>query len=320
MCAAGNTSISSSIPYPAYFWYDKRQVPYAQTGEKTGMKLAYTADLHGNPSLYKRLFAEAARMKADAVVIGGDLLPKTGPSGTLIEEQRQFIQRELRPALEAFHTAIPGVETFLMMGNDDFAVNMDQLEEMECDGLVKLLHLRTHPLTDSLSIAGYGCVPPTSFLIKDWERLDGERASVPVRSYQACSSAPDGIVPVDVREWFITHNTIGEDLETLARLSEPAGTVYVMHTPPFGTTLDVLRNGRHAGSRLVRRFIEECAPPLTLHGHIHESHHMTMELTDRIGGTVCINPGQSEKLLHAVIIDLSGQSFTRISSMTAKTR
>jgi len=43
-----------------------------------------------------------------------------------------------------------------------------------------------------------------------------------------------------------------------------------------------------------------------------------MELTDRIGRTVCINPGQSEKVLHAVIINLSGQNLSRISSMTAK--
>ncbi|MDD4197531.1 MAG: metallophosphoesterase [Syntrophorhabdaceae bacterium] len=282
------------------------------------LKILHAADLHGNLSHYRRLLFLAEKEKADCIVIGGDLLPGGLPLAVLAEAQRRFIINCLRPLFEKFKEVNLEKTIYLMMGNDDFAINMDRLEEMECDGLVKSLHLRTHPLTDSLSIAGYGCVPPTSFLIKDWERLDGERAAVPARSYQACSSAPDGIVPVDVREWFITHNTIGEDLETLARLSEPASTVYVMHTPPFGTTLDVLRNGRHAGSRLVRRFIEEYMPPLTLHGHIHESHHMTMELTDRIGRTVCINPGQSEKVLHAVIINLSGQNLSRISSMTAK--
>lgn len=280
------------------------------------LRILHAADLHGNLSHYRKLLFMAEEEKADCIVIGGDLLPGGWPLGVLANVQRKFIIDCLEPLFEKFRSVNLEKTIYLMMGNDDFAVNMDRMEEMECDGLVKLLHLRTHLLTNSLSIAGYGCVPPTCFLIKDWERLDGERASIPVRSYQACSSAPDGIVPVDVGEWFIAHNTIGEDLEILAKLSKPTSTVYVMHTPPFGTTLDVLRNGRHAGSRLVRSFIERYAPPLTLHGHIHESHHMTMELTDRIGGTVCINPGQSERALHAVIIDLSGQNITRISNMT----
>lgn len=283
------------------------------------LKILHAADLHGNLSHYRKLLFLAEKEKADCIVMGGDLLPRGRPLAVLVEAQKRFIIDCLRPLLEKFREVNREKTIYLMMGNDDFAVNMDLLEEMEDEGLIKLLHLRTHHLTDSLSIAGYGCVPPTSFLIKDWERLDGERAAVPARSYQAYSSARDGIVPIDVREWFISHNTIGEDLETLARLSEPASTVYVIHTPPLCTTLDVLRNGRHAGSRLVRRFIEEYTPPLTLHGHIHESHRMTKELTDRIGGTICINAGQSEKVLHAVIIDFFGQSFARIVRMTAKT-
>ena len=52
------------------------------------MNLVYAADLHGNPLFYRKLFAEAARVETAAVVIGGDLLPKTGPPGALMEEQR----------------------------------------------------------------------------------------------------------------------------------------------------------------------------------------------------------------------------------------
>jgi Icc-related predicted phosphoesterase len=276
------------------------------------LRILYAADLHGNLRHYQKLLSLSVIEKADCIVIGGDLLPKGQLLRVLIEAQKKFIIDHLRPLFEGFKGVHDEKAIYLMMGNDDLAVSMDQLEEMETEGLVKLLHFRVHHLTNSLSLSGYGCVPPTSFLIKDWERLDGGRATVPERSYQACSSTPNGIVPIDAREWFVSHNTIGEDLETLAKLSEPRSTVYVMHTPPFGTNLDVLRNGRHAGSRSVRHFIEDYTPPLTLHGHIHESHNITKELMDRIGSTVCVNAGQTEEILHAVIVDIPEYTVRRV--------
>ncbi|HAR94714.1 MAG TPA: metallophosphoesterase [Deltaproteobacteria bacterium] len=276
------------------------------------LRILYTADLHGNLRHYQKLLSLSVIEKADSIVMGGDLLPKGQLLHVHIEGQRRFITDHLRPLFESFRDIYHEKAIYLMMGNDDYAVNMNRFEEMETEGTIKLLHLRVHPLTDSLSLAGYGCVPPTSFLIKDWERLDGDRSSVPEHSYQACSSEHGRIVPIDAREWFISHNTISEDLETLARLSEPANTIYVMHTPPLGTKLDVLRSGRHAGSRSVRHFIEERRPPLTLHGHVHESHNMTKEFIDRIGSTICVNAGQTEDFLHAVIVDLPGYVVRRV--------
>jgi Icc-related predicted phosphoesterase len=276
------------------------------------LSILYAADLHGNPRHYQKLLSLSVVEKADCIVIGGDLLPRGQLLRVHIEAQKRFIVDRLRPLFEGFRKVHHEKVIYLMMGNDDFAVNMNQLEEMESEGLVKLLHLRVHHLTGSLSLAGYGCVPPTSFLIKDWERLDCERSTVPERSYQASSSERDRIIPIDAREWFLSHNTISEDLEGLARLSDPARTIYVIHTPPLSTNLDVLRNGQHAGSLSVRRFIEERRPPLTLHGHVHESHNMTKEFVDRIGSTICVNAGQTEGFLHAVIVDLPGYTVRRV--------
>ena len=53
----------------------------------------------------------------------------------------------------------------------------------------------------------------------------------------------------------------------------------------------------------MRVFIEEHQPPLTLHGHIHESPNVSGSYTDRIGRTLCVNPGQSVECLHAVLFD-----------------
>ena len=55
------------------------------------MKIIYTADLHGIEDLYSQLFRLAVNRQADAIIIGGDLLPKHGSFWTSIEDQRDFI-------------------------------------------------------------------------------------------------------------------------------------------------------------------------------------------------------------------------------------
>lgn len=279
------------------------------------LRLLYATDLHGNMAHYRELLSTAARRDADFLVIGGDLFPGRGTLTGILKAQKNFLAEHLRPLFERFREKNPEKTIYLMMGNDDFSANMGWLEEMAHEGLLKLLHLRAHSLSNSLFIAGYSCVPPTPFLIKDWERLDAERSSVPDRSYQVCTSSEAGGIEVtDAREWFLSHNTIEEELETLAQMSNPAHTIYVTHAPPYATKLDVLYSGRHIGSRSVRKFIEQHGPPLTLHGHIHESYRMTEKIRDRVGDTLCINPGQGEEVLHAVTIDLIGNQARRIIS------
>lgn len=81
----------------------------------------------------------------------------------------------------------------------------------------------------------------------------------------------------------------------LLELAEPiAGhripTIFVSHTPPHGTKLDQLANGKHVGSTAIRRFIEIHSPDLCLTGHIHEG-----KGVDTIGSTRILNPGMLMK-------------------------
>jgi len=46
--------------------------------------------------------------------------------------------------------------------------------------------------------------------------------------------------------------------------------VLVTHQPPYGTRLDTLGGGIHAGSRAIRAFIERYRPILAVSGHLHE--------------------------------------------------
>ncbi|HPB27232.1 MAG TPA: metallophosphoesterase family protein [Acidobacteriota bacterium] len=60
----------------------------------------------------------------------------------------------------------------------------------------------------------------------------------------------------------------------------------ISHTPPRDTRVDRVRLGFHAGSRSVRRLIEEHSPDLLLCGHIHEA-----AGEDTLGHTRVLNPG-----------------------------
>src|SRR5579862_6021693 len=59
--------------------------------------------------------------------------------------------------------------------------------------------------------------------------------------------------------------------ERLAKFAALRPLVLICHAPPFGTALDQVRDGLHAGSRAVRDFIEKNQPEHFFCGHIHEA-------------------------------------------------
>lgn len=71
-----------------------------------------------------------------------------------------------------------------------------------------------------------------------------------------------------------------------ATVADAPRRLMICHTPPFDTRLDRLRNGTPVGSPAVRTFIETHRPDVAVVGHIHEG-----QGTDRVGGTVVVNPG-----------------------------
>lgn len=63
---------------------------------------------------------------------------------------------------------------------------------------------------------------------------------------------------------------------------------FVVHFPPQGTRLDQVAPGRHAGSRVLREWVEREQPAALFCGHIHES----AGQSDHIGATECFNVGK----------------------------
>lgn len=245
-------------------------------------KIVYASDLHGNREAYERLFS----LEAEAVVLGGDLLPyplKVG--GDLLKLQTDFA-RWLASLLDTR-------PCFWILGNDDWAAMLPILE-----GHGTSIHGRAVPFLDGLHIAGYSCVPVTPFGMKDFDRIDIPGWLPSYEPKRCLLSGPGGVEPVPF-EAVQARDTIEADLQVLEGLSDPAATVYVAHSPPYATKLDRLNGVTPIGSRALRRFIDRRQPPLTLHGHVHESPGV-----DRLGGTVSVNPGDSMQRLRAVRIDL----------------
>jgi Icc-related predicted phosphoesterase len=98
--------------------------------------------------------------------------------------------------------------------------------------------------------------------------------------------------------------------------------IFNFHAPPFGTSLDLAPKlvgltpqfslsgptEEHVGSVAVRAAIERYGPCVSLHGHVHEAHSV-----DRIGGTICFNPGSEYKsgILRGVFLEFSNGILCR---------
>jgi len=273
------------------------------------MKILYTADLHGLENLYDDLFTMVRTKRPDAVLLGGDLLPNEGPLEDSMTEQLSFIEKFLGPHLSAIRWQCPSTEWFAMLGNEDWHYYLARLQDLEYQGLLRLLHNRKHLLKNGFEVIGYGHVPPTPFSNKDGERIDQPGIPGEPQISSPCLSTKGGIRHIRREAYFRAQPTMEEELEKLPRSDFPDRTIYVFHTPPHETSLDVLHDGRHAGSRAVSRFIEKRQPFLTLHGHIHESPFMTGRFADRIGNTLCLNPGHTRERLCTVFLEWKDNRF-----------
>jgi Icc-related predicted phosphoesterase len=282
------------------------------------MRLVYTADLHGDAAAYRALLELAAAEGAAAAIVGGDLLPHSARLADALERQRRFVTDELQPLLEAFRARRPDARVFLLPGNDDWAAAAEALGSLEAAGLAYTIHERVFPISPhgrsgGLWLAGYACVPLTPFSIKDYERRDD--GPLPPFSFDMAYTSRGGAIAPATAAEIAALPSIADSLAALAQRSDPARTVYVCHTPPHDTPLDLMPRGRHVGSRALRAFVERHAPPLTLHGHIHEAPALSGQYAVRIGATWCVNPGHEPGRFHAVTLDTDDIAGTMVHTV-----
>jgi len=93
-------------------------------------------------------------------------------------------------------------------------------------------------------------------------------------------------------------NTPGEYTEeeiarALAEFDTSQPLYLVVHFPPYGSLLDRVRQGEHAGSRVLREWVKRVQPAYLFCGHIHEC----AGRSDRIGATQCFSVGKAGHLI-----------------------
>jgi Icc-related predicted phosphoesterase len=271
----------------------------------------FASDLHGQAERYGRLLGLAAGERPAVLLLGGDLLPFDGGRfiTSWLEPSFASLRRRLRDAYPL---------VLLILGNDDPRSAEAELARGERRGLWRYLHGRRLEAF-SHRFFGYACIPPSPFLLKDWERYDVSRyvdvgAVSPEEGYRSVPADPDESAAA----------TIQRDLERLTRDEDLSSAVFLFHAPPYGGLLDLAElEGRevehapldlHVGSIAIRRFLESRQPHLSLHGHVHESSRLSGAWRERIGRTWCYNaacegpqtavirfrleePGEAERLL-----------------------
>ncbi len=270
----------------------------------------FVSDLHGTIGRYRKLFKVLVREEPEAVFIGGDFLPHAWHAqGSLDFRHRDFINGFLVKNLLILHRDLRGryPRIFLIMGNDDARIEEAAVLDAAARGVWEYIHQRRIEL-GTLAIYGYACVPPTPFRLKDWDRYDVSRYTDP-----GAVSPEEGLRTYPVSERETKYGTIQNDLDRLTEGQDMANAIFLFHTPPYRTNLDLSAQGgkmvdhapldRYLGSIAVRRFIEVRQPLLTLHGHLHESARLSGSWRDRIGRTHCFSAAHDGQELSLVRFD-----------------
>ena len=276
------------------------------------MKVVFTSDLHGERRLYQELLEFARTSSADLVALGGDLLPSFAPTKRyedMVPYQKSFIDEFLLPFFQGVIKTTRVRQIFLIPGNWDlgysYLFNHSSEEMVDLDQ-------KSFRLENGYDLIGYSFVPPTPFRPKDYEKMDDLDSLWPSQknpSYIRSAEEPDQLVIIDPHVYLRQRGTIQEDLADLPEPPSFTKAIYMMHSPPYGTNLDLIRGGGRTGSRSIKIFVQEKHPLLTLHGHIHESPQLSGSYFERIGETISVNPGQGywaggDSRLHAVIFEM----------------
>ncbi|MCD4792566.1 MAG: metallophosphoesterase [Bacteroidales bacterium] len=270
----------------------------------------FVSDLHGNIKSYNKLFNKIEEEKPDAVFFGGDLLP----SGLFAYSSSDNIPKDFIG--EVIKTGFLNIKqilkekyprVFIILGNDDSKTDEDSFIQGEKEGLWEYIHNKKVSF-DKYSVYGYSYIPPTPFLMKDWEKYDVSRYVDP-----GCVPPEEGSHSFDVKKDDIVYSTIKKDLEQLAGEGDLSKAVFLFHSPPYKTKLDrAALDGKmfdhapldvHIGSIAIQRFINTKQPLITLHGHVHESASITGSWQDKLKNTYAFSAAHNGKELALVRFD-----------------
>jgi len=250
----------------------------------------FASDLHGKKDRYDKLFNAILVEKPQIVLLGGDILP-SGLHAFLSDDNviedfiNGYLITNLKKLKKQLKDEYPTIG--LILGNDDGKlVENDFSKEQD---LWHYIHNKNITIND-FWIFGYSYIPPSPFVLKDWEKYDVSRYVDP-----GCISPEDGKYSIPINYNKIKYSTIEKDLEKLVESNDLEKSIFLFHSPPYQTNLDrAALDGKmidhvpldvNVGSIAIKRFIESNQPSVTLHGHVHESARLTGSWKDKINNT-----------------------------------
>ncbi|MBN2072151.1 MAG: metallophosphoesterase [Candidatus Krumholzibacteriota bacterium] len=275
--------------------------------EDQNLKCFFVSDLHGKIDRFGKLFDAIKKEHPSVVFIGGDILPHAwsdefGPEGFI----NGYLLKELEKLRNDLGKSYPKI--FMILGNDDGRSDEATMIEATEKGTIDYIHEKITTCKGRM-IFGYSFVPPTPFLLKDWEKYDVSRYVDP-----GCISPEEGTRSVPEKPDNLKFGTIKADLDRLSGDLELNDAIILFHSPPYQTDLDrAALDGikvDHApldvnvGSIAIKRFIENKQPFLTMHGHIHESARITGSWKCHIGRTLAVSAAHDGPELALVRFDL----------------
>ena len=298
-------------------------------------RLFFATDVHGSTVCWRKFLNAAEFYSADVLVLGGDttgkaIMPIIEENGTYRftrgGQEQQIEADELAEAKESMEDAgyYPYVLTEaeyeeLESAPDSQERQNEIFEEKMLQRAKKWNDLAEERLPDDLPVyLSPGNDDP--FVVDEvWEEseqvelAEGEVVEVG-KGYEMASTGWTNPTPWDTdreepeSELEDRIEAVVEDVEDTDRA------IFNFHAPPYNSELDEApeldenlkpkfgaQSTEPVGSKAVRDAIESYQPPLSLHGHIHESRGQTA-----IGDTTAVNPGSvySEGSLQGAIIDL----------------
>ncbi len=267
----------------------------------------FVSDLHGDISRYEKLFRKIEIEKPDAVFFGGDLLPSGLYAFSSSEDvPKDFFQEIIKDGFIRIKKKLKNnyPKVFIILGNDDSKADENLFIKGEEDHLWKYVHNKKVSFGE-YTVYGYSFIPPSPFLMKDWEKYDVSRYVDP-----GCVPPEEGYHSFTIKKDDILYSTIKKDLEELAGEDNLSNAIFLFHSPPYKTHLDrAALDGKmvdyapldvHIGSIAVQRFIYAKQPLITLHGHVHESAEITGFWHDKIKNTYSFSAAHNGKELALV--------------------
>ncbi|MCB2197145.1 MAG: metallophosphoesterase [Bacteroidetes bacterium] len=272
------------------------------------MKCFFVSDLHGKIDRYEKLIDKIKKELPDILFIGGDILPNF--SSYVTAEFDDFIKDYLIPKFKVLKSELKNQypKVYIILGNDDPKVEENKIITGQELKLWEYLHNKK-VIFKGYTIYGYANIPPTPFLLKDWERYDVSRYVDP-----GCVHPTEGKRSIKENE-DIEYATIYKDLNLLTNQDNLEKAIFLFHSPPYKSNLDRadlddviidhVAPDVHVGSIAIQRFIQEKQPLLTLHGHIHESSRITGSWKDKIDETFMFSAAYELPELAIISFDLN---------------